>query len=363
MIIHYLIYLIETRSPYRAARILLDSRSQVLDQADLDGPKAAQLQLWLRLLAFIGGLLPQTIKIFTSTGIPWTLTAACFYLIPFIVYEILALLGNEKFHYHTALTRNQDHRRAALGRVDKTLATCGIFAHLIFLMWATRDLVYGIFPGLNDELFLILSPGAFIYRLAILLLAMIPTFGGLPLLFYCLTPAPNSLYARLLHFIFKKMSAVVSAAKGLPVTFPPVTIPPVIRFLCKTVFQVLVFPIFMGGTLAYVTLMICCIQIIVDFLSPFYPIPVPYIHALLVLAILYRILVIPIEFLSRFAFWKEQVLALGKLENTMENEWVQRQAVGAFVLAFVTMTMTIPWYLVQYNGSGTSKPRWTDLLG
>lgn len=53
---------------------------------------------WLRLFLFVGGTLPQTIKLYGLHGVPWTKAVASMYLIPTLIFELIAFIDR----------RNQD---------------------------------------------------------------------------------------------------------------------------------------------------------------------------------------------------------------------------------------------------------------
>lgn len=52
---------------------------------------------WLRLFLFVGGTLPQTIKLYGFHGVPWTKALASMYLIPILIFEVIAFIdrGNQ----------------------------------------------------------------------------------------------------------------------------------------------------------------------------------------------------------------------------------------------------------------------------
>lgn len=59
--------------------------------------------------------------------------------------------------------------------------------------------------------------------------------------------------------------------------------------------------------------------------------------------------------LSRFEFWRKQVLFLGDEDH--------RPATWSFVLAVITIGVTMAWYMTRYDGAETTKPDWTNWLG
>lgn len=48
---------------------------------------------WLRLILFVGGTLFQTVKLCGLQGVPWAKALASMYLVPFLVFEILAFIS------------------------------------------------------------------------------------------------------------------------------------------------------------------------------------------------------------------------------------------------------------------------------
>lgn len=47
---------------------------------------------WLRLFLFVGGTLPQTIKLYGFCGVPWTKALASMYLVPILIFEVIAFI-------------------------------------------------------------------------------------------------------------------------------------------------------------------------------------------------------------------------------------------------------------------------------
>jgi hypothetical protein len=114
------------------------SKLVLRDSTNADGPKMAQLQTFIRLLAFFWGLLPQAVKLLTSTGIRWTIFAASLYLASFIVFELLLFLGGQ---LHLSKPKPVVDRKF-LRTMDSMFAECAFCANYVFLIWAVYDIIY-----------------------------------------------------------------------------------------------------------------------------------------------------------------------------------------------------------------------------
>ena len=98
---------------------------------------------WLRLFLFLGGPLPQTAKLCGLQGVPWAKALASMYLVPSLVFELLAFVDrrdqDQALPRHSPLAQQPVHHDALItvARISGCLAIAVqvslwfIFAYMI----------------------------------------------------------------------------------------------------------------------------------------------------------------------------------------------------------------------------------------
>jgi hypothetical protein len=93
IIIRFGVYLFHGLSPTQAAHAICTVRFKDQNVSDPDGIQALEEQVWVRSLAFLLGLVLQTIKIFACGGLPLTRAAAVAYLGSFFKSSTSSVAG------------------------------------------------------------------------------------------------------------------------------------------------------------------------------------------------------------------------------------------------------------------------------
>jgi hypothetical protein len=85
------------------------------------------------------------------------------------------------------------------------------------------------------------------------------------------------------------------------------------------------------------------------------------INAIIIILFLDMILLYAADRLSWFKFWREQVLFLHDhrffLAHSSDQLEGKESAKQTFSFALRTLVVTMTWYMLRYDGSGTSKPQ------
>ncbi len=134
---------------YRSFQLGLFKAVRVKDIRQEDEPIRVQALEKIPPLRFVIFVLAaaQAVKLFRCSGIPWTITFASFYFIPYAIYEIIGIFG-PKFNlverYEPLAFDNADH---LLNRIEQTLGVGAITLQLGFFWWILHLLV---FPAENE---------------------------------------------------------------------------------------------------------------------------------------------------------------------------------------------------------------------
>jgi hypothetical protein len=145
IIIRFGVYLFHGLSPAQAAHAICTVRFKDQNVSEPDGIQALEGQVWVRSLAFLLGLVSQTIKIFACGGLPLTRAAAVAYLCSFFILEILNFLRGwsnlEDDDASTSQLTTEETKRI-LHKVDYGLGIFAILVHSAFLVWALNSILY-----------------------------------------------------------------------------------------------------------------------------------------------------------------------------------------------------------------------------
>jgi hypothetical protein len=320
IIIRFGVYLFHGLSPTQAAHTIITVRFQDPEVPERDGIQALEQQVWVRSLAFLFGLVLQTIKIFACGGLPLTQAATVAFLTSFFILEILNLLRAwSNYEDGDSSTRQPitDETKRILHKVEYRLGILAILAHSAFLIWALNSILYPMWWYEVDGNRVTL--GWLLLCILLFFIVPLPVTAGLgALLQKCFGWELDSFWVGLhiclvvvwwnvFWFLF------VYKAGGAWAIFST--------------------PEYIGNEICFV------VGVLVG---------------------LYQ----GVASLSVSPFWKKQVLFL------TERTWPEidppeerRAAVWNFVFAVVTIGVTMTWYLTRFDGAGTSKPNWTNWLG
>ncbi|KAG4434292.1 hypothetical protein IFR05_010236 [Cadophora sp. M221] len=81
------------RSPLKAAKLITEFRFQDVENNKPGGLSDLKTNTPFRIMLFLFGALPQLIKLFSMTGLPWTQVAGGAYIASFAIIELLNLLA------------------------------------------------------------------------------------------------------------------------------------------------------------------------------------------------------------------------------------------------------------------------------
>ena len=87
MIIRFTSYIWVGVPPTLAAKRVRKLREEEVERTQVEGIQSIEQSPFLRWFFVVFGVLPQVIKLFACSGIPWTQTSACLYLASFVVTE------------------------------------------------------------------------------------------------------------------------------------------------------------------------------------------------------------------------------------------------------------------------------------
>lgn len=322
IIIRFGVYLFHGLSPTQAAHAICTVRFKDQNVSGPDGIQALEEQVWVRSLAFLLGLVLQTIKIFACGGLPLTRAAAVAYLGSFFILEILNFLRGWSNHEDDDASTSQlttEETKRILHEVDYGLGIIAILVHSAFLVWALNSILYPMWWFEVDGNRI--SPGWFFI-----------------LILFFLTPP---------FLVTSCLEALLQKCFGWGPDLDSfwVLLYIVVLFVWLNIFWIL-FAFKADANWAI-------------FSTPNY-IGNEIIFVIVALKIFYEV----VERLSVFPFWKKQVLFL--TESTLPERdppEVRTAAVWNFVFAVITIGITMSWYMTRFDGAGTTKPSWTNWLG
>ena len=93
IIIRFIAYSCLGHSAPVAAKKVIVARCGDKEETELGGIQSLEQVLFLRCVLFVICVLPQTIKLMACFGLPWTQLWGCFYLVSFIVVEVMNTLA------------------------------------------------------------------------------------------------------------------------------------------------------------------------------------------------------------------------------------------------------------------------------
>jgi hypothetical protein len=92
IIVRFVIYIRRGLSPPTAAKKVMFARRRDIKDPETGHRALEQIMFW-RFVWFVVGVLPQVIKLMACSGLPWTKLWAWFYLVSFIIVEVMETLA------------------------------------------------------------------------------------------------------------------------------------------------------------------------------------------------------------------------------------------------------------------------------
>ncbi|KAF2804706.1 uncharacterized protein BDZ99DRAFT_150755 [Mytilinidion resinicola] len=317
--LRFCVYLFYDMSPRQAARAILALKFRRLDDAELDGLQALEKQAWIRLLGFVAGLLPQSVKIFACGGVRWTQAVVGVYLASFSLVEVLKLLAGDSDSTDDMASTAQvttDETRKKLTKADWLLAIIAVLAQSALIAWTSHQVFYSTFSQQPESYNF--SPGLAVLMACIL---FIPPFLVIAAIGGCLggIDALSGYYSWFMLLWYFGLSAINMA------------------------------DIMMGHKNGekYIKMIFKA---------------VPVTNEILFLGAMVVAIYLVASSLVFFNFGRTKVLFLEESAQS-STDVERRSALRVFVLAVITTSITMAWYFTRYDGTGTTKPYWTNWLG
>lgn len=116
-----------------AAKKVIAARRGDDDDTERGGIRSLEQVLFVRCVVLAFGVLPQVIKLMACSGLPWTKVWGCFYLVSFIVVEVMKILA--MFAVEELDSAGDDPLEHWMALCEKVCGAAAVLLQLALLAW------------------------------------------------------------------------------------------------------------------------------------------------------------------------------------------------------------------------------------
>ena len=131
IIIRFGIYGWRGLSAPAAAKKIISARNKSIEDTEVGGIRSLEKIPFLRWLVFVLGVLPQVIKLWACSGLPWTEVWGCCYIVSFFIVEGTNILAK----IHAENPAEDHHLEKRMAMCDRVCGAVAVLLQLYLLAW------------------------------------------------------------------------------------------------------------------------------------------------------------------------------------------------------------------------------------